>query len=180
MAFDEQGQAVEVDEKVRICTPGVRAADASSRLPARGHHLRSQHPHRGHGHRGAQQLRGQFHRGDSADQSGVPGREHLGRRVSNISFSFRGNDVVREAMHAAFLYHAIQAGLDMGIVNAGQLAVYERYRAAAAGAGRRRAAQPPARRHRAAGRLRRDDQRPRRRRPPRPTKRGEPSRSRSG
>jgi 5-methyltetrahydrofolate--homocysteine methyltransferase len=45
--------------------------------------------------------------------------------ISNLSFSFRGNDVVREAMHAVFLYHAIQAGLDMGIVNAGQLAVYE-------------------------------------------------------
>ncbi len=45
--------------------------------------------------------------------------------VSNISFSFRGNNVVREAMHSAFLYHAIQAGLDMGIVNAGLLAVYE-------------------------------------------------------
>ena len=45
--------------------------------------------------------------------------------ISNLSFSFRGNDVVREAMHAAFLYHTIQAGLDMGIVNAGQLAVYE-------------------------------------------------------
>jgi 5-methyltetrahydrofolate--homocysteine methyltransferase len=45
--------------------------------------------------------------------------------VSNISFSFRGNNAVREAMHAAFLYHAIRAGLDMGIVNAGQLAVYE-------------------------------------------------------
>jgi len=45
--------------------------------------------------------------------------------VSNLSFSFRGNNVVREAMHAAFLYHAIKAGMDMGIVNAGQLAVYE-------------------------------------------------------
>lgn len=45
--------------------------------------------------------------------------------VSNISFSFRGNDRVREAMHSAFLYHAIKAGLDMGIVNAGQLEVYE-------------------------------------------------------
>jgi 5-methyltetrahydrofolate--homocysteine methyltransferase len=45
--------------------------------------------------------------------------------VSNLSFSFRGNDGVREAMHAAFLYHAIAAGMDMGIVNAGQLAVYE-------------------------------------------------------
>jgi 5-methyltetrahydrofolate--homocysteine methyltransferase len=45
--------------------------------------------------------------------------------VSNISFSFRGNDVVREAMHSAFLYHAIRAGMDMGIVNAGQLEVYD-------------------------------------------------------
>jgi 5-methyltetrahydrofolate--homocysteine methyltransferase len=45
--------------------------------------------------------------------------------ISNLSFAFRGNDAVREAMHAAFLYHAINAGLDMGIVNAGQLAVYE-------------------------------------------------------
>jgi 5-methyltetrahydrofolate--homocysteine methyltransferase len=45
--------------------------------------------------------------------------------ISNLSFAFRGNDVVREAIHAAFLYHAIKAGLDMGIVNAGQLAVYE-------------------------------------------------------
>ncbi|ASQ91771.1 methionine synthase [Prosthecochloris sp. GSB1] len=45
--------------------------------------------------------------------------------ISNVSFSFRGNNSVREAMHAAFLYHAIDAGLDMGIVNAGQLAIYE-------------------------------------------------------
>ena len=45
--------------------------------------------------------------------------------ISNLSFAFRGNDAVREAMHASFLYHAIRAGLDMGIVNAGQLAVYE-------------------------------------------------------
>src|SRR5260221_8142181 len=45
--------------------------------------------------------------------------------VSNISFSFRGNNTVREAMHAAFLYHAIKPGLAMGIVNAGMLAVYE-------------------------------------------------------
>src|SRR2546421_7146018 len=45
--------------------------------------------------------------------------------ISNLSFAFRGNDRVREAIHSAFLYHAIRAGLDMGIVNAGQLAVYE-------------------------------------------------------
>ena len=45
--------------------------------------------------------------------------------VSNVSFSFRGNNPVREAMHSVFLYHAIRAGMDMGIVNAGQLAIYE-------------------------------------------------------
>ncbi len=54
----------------------------------------------------------------------LPGAKVSGG-ISNISFSFRGNNVVREAMHAAFLYHAVKAGLDMGIVNAGQLAVYE-------------------------------------------------------
>ncbi|WP_304617456.1 methionine synthase [Paracoccus sp. (in: a-proteobacteria)] len=50
---------------------------------------------------------------------------HVSGGVSNLSFSFRGNEPVREAMHAVFLYHAIQAGMDMGIVNAGQLAVYD-------------------------------------------------------
>ncbi len=50
---------------------------------------------------------------------------HTSGGISNLSFSFRGNDVVREAMHSAFLFHAIRAGLDMGIVNAGQLIVYE-------------------------------------------------------
>ena len=50
---------------------------------------------------------------------------HISGGVSNLSFSFRGNERVREAMHSVFLYHAIAAGMDMGIVNAGQLAVYE-------------------------------------------------------
>lgn len=50
---------------------------------------------------------------------------HISGGVSNLSFSFRGNEPVREAMHSVFLYHAIQAGLDMGIVNAGQLALYD-------------------------------------------------------
>ena len=50
---------------------------------------------------------------------------HVSGGVSNLSFSFRGNEPVREAMHAVFLYHAIQAGMDMGIVNAGQLAIYD-------------------------------------------------------
>ena len=69
--------------------------------------------------------------------------------VSNISFSFRGNDVVREAMHAAFLYHAIRAGLDMGIVNPSQFGGVRRDSQGPAGAGGRRAAQPPPRCHRA-------------------------------
>ncbi|HXY59891.1 MAG TPA: methionine synthase, partial [Methylocystis sp.] len=51
---------------------------------------------------------------------------HVSGGVSNLSFSFRGNEPVREAMHSVFLYHAIHAGMDMGIVNAGQLAVYEK------------------------------------------------------
>ena len=50
---------------------------------------------------------------------------HVSGGVSNVSFSFRGNDPVREALHSVFLYHAVQAGMDMGILNAGQLAVYE-------------------------------------------------------
>ena len=50
---------------------------------------------------------------------------HVSGGVSNLSFSFRGNERVREAMHSVFLYHAIKAGMDMGIVNAGQMAVYD-------------------------------------------------------
>src|SRR5204863_1262425 len=50
---------------------------------------------------------------------------HISGGVSNLSFSFRGNEAVREAMHAVFLFHAIKAGMDLGIVNAGQLAVYD-------------------------------------------------------
>ena len=72
-----------------------------------------------------------------------------------MSFSFRGNDPVREAMHSVFLYHAIKAGMTMGIVNAGQLAIYEDIDARAARARRGRDPQPPRRRHRAAARDRR-------------------------
>src|SRR5690606_24951021 len=50
---------------------------------------------------------------------------HVSGGVSNVSFSFRGNNTVREAIHSVFLYHAIQAGMDMGIVNAGALAIYD-------------------------------------------------------
>ena len=50
---------------------------------------------------------------------------HISGGVSNFSFSFRGNDMIREAMHSVFLFHAIKNGLDMGIVNSGQLSIYE-------------------------------------------------------
>ena len=75
--------------------------------------------------------------------------------VSNVSFSFRGNNPVREAIHAVFLFHAIAAGMDMGIVNAGALEVYDEVPRAAARAHRGRDPQPPSRQHRAAARDRR-------------------------
>ena len=78
--------------------------------------------------------------------------------ISNISFSFRGNNVVREAMHSAFLYHAIKAGLDMGIVNAGHAGRLRGNSRGSARTGRGRAAEPPARCDRAADQVRRDGQ----------------------
>ena len=72
--------------------------------------------------------------------------------VSNVSFRFRGNEPVREAIHTVFLYHAIRAGMTMGIVNAGPARRLRRDRAGAARARRGRRAEPPARRDRAAGR----------------------------
>ena len=97
---------------------------------------------------------------------------HISGGVSNVSFSFRGNDVVREAIHAVFLYHAIQAGLDMGIVNAGQLAVYEDIEPRLKELVEDVHPQSPAGRDRAARRARRNDQRARAARRPRPTRPG--------
>ena len=75
--------------------------------------------------------------------------------MSNISFSFRGNNPVREAIHTAFLYHAIKAGLTMAIVNAGQIGVYDEIPKDLLAARRRHHLQPPPRRRRAHGRVRR-------------------------
>ncbi len=77
---------------------------------------------------------------------------HSSGGVSNVSFSFRGNDAVREAINAVFLYHAIRAGLTMGIVNASQLGIYEEIPQRAAQSRRRRGTEPNARRHRSAAR----------------------------
>ena len=125
MAFDEQGQADTVARKVEICERAYRLLDRAGRRRSGRHHLRPQRPRHRHRARRAQRLRQELHRGRRASsRQRCPGVKISGG-ISNLSFSFRGNDVVREAMHSAFLFHAIKAGLDMGIVNAGQLVVYE-------------------------------------------------------
>ena len=84
-------------------------------------------------------------------KANLPGAKVSGG-VSNVSFSFRGNEPVREAIHTVFLYHAIRAGMDMGIVNAGMIGVYDELDARAARARRRRGAQSAHRCHRAPAR----------------------------
>ena len=155
MAFDEDGQADNLerrkaDLRARLPDPGRRG-----RLPGRGHHLRPQHLRRRDRHRGARELRRRLHRGDPLDQAEPARRARSPAASPTCRFSFRGNNPVREAIHAVFLYHAIKAGLDMGIVNAGALVVYDEVDAGAARAHRGRRPQPPARRRRAAARDRR-------------------------
>jgi 5-methyltetrahydrofolate--homocysteine methyltransferase len=124
MAFDEQGQATSKEEKVRISqraykllidkvgmSPTDIIFDPNILTVATGIEEHNRYAIN-------------FIEAVSEIKRVCPGAKVSGG-VSNISFSFRGNDPVREAMHAAFLYHAVRAGLDMGIVNAGQLAVYE-------------------------------------------------------
>jgi 5-methyltetrahydrofolate--homocysteine methyltransferase len=124
MAFDEQGQADTVERKVAICgraydlltreagfAPEDLVFDANVLAVATG--MEEHNPYAR-----------AFIESLPLIRERCPGA-HLSGGISNLSFSFRGNDVVREAMHSAFLFHAIRAGLDMGIVNAGQLAVYQ-------------------------------------------------------
>ena len=156
MAFDEQGQAATYEDKIRICERAYRIL-TERRLSARGHHLRSEHPHRRHRHRRAQRLRERFFRATAWIKQNLPHAKVSGG-VSNVSFSFRGNNKVREAMHSAFLFHAIRAGMDMGIVNAGMLEVYEEIEPELKRARRRRAPESPSRLDRAPGGLRRKAQ----------------------
>ncbi len=124
MAFDETGQATEIEHKVNVCVRAYKLLtervgfapediifDPNILTVATGI---EEHDNYAVHFIEALRLIGKH----------CPGAKTSGG-VSNISFSFRGNDAVREAMHSAFLYHAIHAGLDMAIVNAGQLAVYE-------------------------------------------------------
>ena len=125
MAFDEKGQADTVERKVSICERSLQAADRAGRLSARRHHLRSEHLRGRHRHRRAQRLRAATSSRPRAQIRERCPHALISGGVSNVSFSFRGNEPVREAMHSVFLYHAIRAGMSMGIVNAGQLAIYE-------------------------------------------------------
>jgi 5-methyltetrahydrofolate--homocysteine methyltransferase len=124
MAFDEAGQAVEIDDKVRICRRAFELLTTQAGLPAEDIIFDANILTVATGIEEHNNYAINFIEATRQIKQACPGA-HVSGGVSNISFSFRGNDAVREAMHAAFLYHAVQAGLDMGIVNAGQLAVYD-------------------------------------------------------
>ncbi len=124
MAFDEQGQAVETADKVRICQRAYKLLVEEVGFPPQDVIFDPNILTVATGMEEHNDYAINFIEATRQIKQVCPGAKVSGG-VSNISFSFRGNDVVREAMHAAFLYHAIKAGLDMGIVNAGQLEIYE-------------------------------------------------------
>jgi 5-methyltetrahydrofolate--homocysteine methyltransferase len=124
MAFDEQGQADTEARKVEICTRAYRLLTEQAGFPAEDIIFDPNifavatglEEHNNYG--------SDFIEATRIIKQTLP-HALVSGGVSNVSFSFRGNNRVREAIHAVFLYHAIQAGMDMGIVNAGQLAIYE-------------------------------------------------------
>ncbi|MEX2174835.1 MAG: methionine synthase [Pirellulaceae bacterium] len=124
MAFDEQGQAVEIEDKVRICRRAFELLTEQVGIPPEDIIFDPNILTVATGMEEHNNFAINFIEATRLIKQRCPGAKISGG-VSNISFSFRGNDLVREAMHSAFLYHAIRAGMDMGIVNAGQLAVYE-------------------------------------------------------
>jgi len=124
MAFDENGQAASRDEKVRICTRAYRLLVDRIGFPATDiifdpNILTVATGIEEHNHYAVD-----FFEATRIIKRTLPGAKVSGG-VSNVSFSFRGNNPVREAMHTAFLYHAIREGMDMAIVNAGMLGVYD-------------------------------------------------------
>ena len=126
MAFDEKGQADTLERKTRDLRRAPTTSWSNSvGFPAAGHHLRSEHfRHRHRAWRSTTATASLSSRRARWIRQNLP-HAHVSGGVSNLSFSFRGNELVREAMHSVFLYHAIEAGMDMGIVNAGQIAVYD-------------------------------------------------------
>ena len=124
MAFDETGQAVTADHKVSICQRAFKLLTEKVGFPPEDIIFDPNILTIGTGMEEHANYAVEFFEAVRRIKQVCPGAKTSGG-VSNVSFSFRGNDVVREAVNAVFLYHAIKAGLDMGIVNAGQLEVYE-------------------------------------------------------
>jgi len=124
MAFDEEGQAETVDRKVAICERAYRLLTEEAGFAPEDLVFDPNILAVATGIEEHARFARNFIEATAEIKRRCPGSKVSGG-VSNLSFSFRGNNVVREAMHSAFLYHAIAAGLDMAIVNAGQLAVYE-------------------------------------------------------
>ena len=124
MAFDEKGQADTLQRKSEICARAYKLLTQRAGFPANDIIFDPNVLTVATGLDEHRNYAVDFIEATHWIKKNLPGARVSGG-VSNISFSFRGNNTVREAMHAAFLYHAIRAGLDMAIVNAGQLAVYE-------------------------------------------------------
>ncbi len=124
MAFDETGQAVARDAKVAICKRAYKLLTEEAGFPPEDIIFDVNILTVGTGIEEHNNYAVEFIEAVRELKQILPDCKTSGG-VSNVSFSYRGNDVVREAMNAAFLYHAIHAGLDMGIVNPGQLEVYE-------------------------------------------------------
>ncbi|MEI2734196.1 MAG: methionine synthase [Rhodoblastus sp.] len=125
MAFDEQGQADTKERKVEICTRAYRILTEEVGLPPQDIIFDPNIFAVATGIEEHDNYGVDFIEATREIRANMP-LVHISGGVSNLSFSFRGNEPVREAMHSVFLYHAIAAGMDMGIVNAGQLAVYEK------------------------------------------------------
>ena len=124
MAFDEDGQADTADRKFEICKRSYYLLTQKIGLPPEDIIFDPNIFAVATGIEEHDNYAVDFIEATQRIRDNLPGA-HVSGGVSNISFSFRGNEPVREAMHSAFLYHAINAGMDMGIVNAGQLAIYE-------------------------------------------------------
>jgi 5-methyltetrahydrofolate--homocysteine methyltransferase len=124
MAFDERGQADTTERKVEICQRAYRLLTEKLGVPPEDIIFDPNVLAVATGIEEHAEFARSFIEAARILKRTCPGAKISGG-ISNLSFAFRGNDTVREAIHAAFLYHAIAAGLDMGIVNAGQLAVYQ-------------------------------------------------------
>src|SRR5208282_5712746 len=124
MAFDERGQADSFERKIAVCQRAYDSLVEKVGFPTQDIIFDPNVLTVGTGLEEHAGYAVDFIRATQWIKENLPHAKVSGG-ISNISFSFRGNNAVREAMHSAFLYHAIKAGLDMGIVNAGMLEVYE-------------------------------------------------------